>query len=90
MELHDVTKAIPLSGYILELAFDDGTTGTVDIAQIVRFEGVFAPLRDGNYFRQAFVHPEFGVVCWPNGADIDSDLLYSIVVGKPLPVAEPA
>ena len=74
---------------MLELTFDDATTGTVDLAQIIQFNGVFAPLRDENYFQQVFVHPEFGVVCWPNGADIDSDVLYSYVVGKPLPVAQP-
>lgn len=89
MELHDVTKVTPLSGYALELTFDDGRSGTVDLSQFIHFDGVFAPLRDPEYFRQVYVHPEFGVVCWPNGADIDSDLLYSFVIGAPLPIAQP-
>lgn len=88
MELHDVVSATPGEGYSLYLRFDDGSSGIVDIAELVTFQGIFAPLRDPAFFRQAIVHPEFGVVCWPNGADLDSDVLYSIATGAPMPFAE--
>lgn len=58
--------------------------GSVALDEIVPFEGVFAPLRDPIEFRKAQVHPELGVVCWPNGADLDSDVLYSRVTGIPV------
>lgn len=53
-----------------------------------QFRRVFEPLRDPGYFRQVRVHPELFVICWPNGADIDSDVLYSLATGTPLPFSE--
>jgi hypothetical protein len=48
---------------------------------MVQFTGVFEPLHDQAFFAQARVHPELGTVCWPNDADLDSDVLYSKVTG---------
>jgi len=31
------------------------------------------------------VNPELGIVCWPNDADLDSDVLYAKVTGQPIP-----
>jgi hypothetical protein len=67
------------------MRFDDGTQGVVDISQLVRLEGVFEPLRRRSFFTQVRVHPELGVIFWPNGADLDSEVLYSHVTGAPLP-----
>ena len=47
--------------------------------------GVFALLNDEHFFATVQVNPHIGTVCWPNGADIDPDVLYSLVTGKPLP-----
>lgn len=88
MELHEVVIVKPGEEYALQVTFDDGTAGTVDVAALVSFSRVFAPLRDPAFFRQVFVHPEFSVVCWPNGADLNSDVLYSIATGAPLPEAQ--
>jgi len=38
-------------------------------------------LKDLDQFRQASVNPELGVVCWPNGADLDPDVLYAHLTG---------
>jgi hypothetical protein len=51
---------------------------------MVTFEGVFEPLRDPARFAEVRVHPEPGTVYWPDGADLDPDVLYSKVSGKPL------
>lgn len=78
--LRHVTVVQPTTEWRLHLTFDDGVEGDVDIAQILGpFRGVFAPLQDSAYFRRVYVHPEFLVVTWPNGADLDSDALYEIV-----------
>ena len=83
--LRDVQTVTPLPHHRLRVTFDDGAAGEVNIAELVDFTGIFAPLQDETVFRQARVDPELGVVCWPNGADLDTDVLYSEVTGLPLP-----
>ncbi len=70
----------PMPGYRLALTFDDGTSGVVDCTPWLyeRDTGVFAPLRDPRLFAQVFVNQEFGVIEWPNGADIDPYVLYEM------------
>jgi hypothetical protein len=51
---------------------------------MVQFTGVFEPLDDPKFFAQVNVHAELGTVGWPNGADLDSDVLYSKVTGVPI------
>ena len=63
--------------YTLSLVFDDGTKGTVSIAERL-FGPMFEPLRDPEVFAQVRVD-EFGAVCWPNEADLAPDALYRIV-----------
>lgn len=55
------------------MEFEDGVAGEIDVAAIVLFEGVFAPLRDPKLFSAAVVDPELGAVRWPKGADLDCD-----------------
>ncbi|MCC4115954.1 DUF2442 domain-containing protein [Aromatoleum toluclasticum] len=81
MVMHDVTAVKVLTPPCLELQFDDGSTGIVDIGSIIgTFDGVFAPLSDDGYFRTVRVAPEFGTIVWPNGADLCPDMLYARVV----------
>lgn len=88
--LRDVVSVTPLDSYRLRVEFDDGVSGIVDVARLVRFKGVFAPLRSEEYFRRVAVHSELYVVCWPNGADLDSDVLYSEITHAPLPASQAA
>ena len=83
--LHHVVLAKPLGGSRLHLQFDDGVEGQIDVRSTGPLRGVFAPLADPEYFARVTVNPDFGTVCWPNGADIDTEILYSGVTGKPLP-----
>ena len=79
--VQDVVALRYLGGHRLWLRFDDGVEGDVDFKRVLKFRGVVAALRDPSYFAQAFIHPEAGVVTWPNGADVDTLLLYSKVTG---------
>lgn len=88
--LRDVKSVRPLSDHRLHLQFDDGVEGEIDVAAMIAFYGVFEPLRNFEFFRKVAVHTELGVVCWPNGADLDTDVLYSEVVGAPLTQNETA
>lgn len=83
-ELHRVTNVEPLPDLKLRVAFDDGEVGIVDITAIVKFSGVFEPLRDPAFFRQVSIHPRAHVVTWPNGADLDTETLYELVVSQPV------
>jgi hypothetical protein len=83
----DVTEVTPLEGYNLRLRFEDGLAGVVNLGQIIdRFDGVFAPLQDLEYFRQVRVDPEIGTIVWPSGADVCPDVLYSHASGRPIVV----
>ncbi len=86
--LIDIIFVEPLENYQLMLGFEDGSKGVVDIRQIVPFQGVFKRLEEEIYFRQVSVSPDLGTICWPNGADLDTDVLYGIVTGELLPELE--
>ncbi len=79
--LKDIIDVQPTTEYRLRLTFEDGIEGEVDVAELVEFVGVFAPLKDRQEFLKVRVNPELGTICWPNGADLDPDVLYAKVSG---------
>lgn len=63
-------------GFVLRLGFDDGSTREVELEHEL-WGPVFEPLRqDPQLFRQVRVDPELGTIVWPNGADMDPDVLH--------------
>ena len=82
--LKDVVEARVLDGYRVYLRFEDGVAGELDLGDLIRFEGVFAPLRDKAEFAKLRIDLDAGTIVWPNGADLDPDVLYSAVSGKPI------
>jgi hypothetical protein len=82
--LIDIAEARATSGHRLYLRFADGVEGEVDLDGIVRWEGVFASLRDPSCFAQVRVDADLGTIVWPNGADLDPDVLYAAVTGQPV------
>jgi hypothetical protein len=82
--LKDIVAATPLEGHSLHLRFEDDADGVVDLDAHLSFRGVFEPLKDLAYFQQVRVDPDLGTVVWPNGADLDPDVLYSLVTGTPI------
>mgnify|MGYP001052826908 FL=1 len=85
--LVDVVEVRATGERRLYLRFEDGAAGEVDLDCLVRWEGVFEPLRDPQRFAEVRVDRELGTIVWPNGADIDPDVLYSAVTGTPIVVA---
>jgi hypothetical protein len=77
--LKDVVQVECLNGYRLRLRFEDGVEGVVDVSELVEF-----------YFVQVDVNPDVGTICWPNGADLDPDVLYAAITGEPIDVSETA
>ncbi len=84
--MKDVVEVRALGGYRLYLKFEDGVQGEGRVEELIRFEGIFAALEDPARFSEVRVDPELGTVCWPNGADLDPDVLYAKVSGKPISV----
>ena len=63
-----------MDDYKIQVEFSDGVHGVISIKDRL-FEPVFEPLKDPNVFARLTID-EFGVICWPNGADIAPDALY--------------
>ncbi|MEW6738620.1 MAG: DUF2442 domain-containing protein [Nitrospirota bacterium] len=82
---YDVLEARHIEGYKLELVFEDGKKGIVDLSGYPQKGGVFSRLADIEYFKQFFVNKEIGTLCWPDGLDIAPETLYHEATGEPLP-----
>lgn len=82
---HKAVSLKYLGGYRLNVVFDTGESGIVDLNDLPGEGGVFAPLANQEFFRKVYVHPELGVLTWPNGADIAPETIYCLATGKPLP-----
>jgi hypothetical protein len=73
-----VERVAPLEGYQLRVGFTDGTERVIDVGPYLR-GAVFAPVRnDRAFFEAVEVDRELGTIVWPNGADIDPDVLYGV------------
>lgn len=70
-----VTAVEPLADYTLRLTFDDGSERLVDLADEL-WGAMGEPLRDPAFFRQVRVDPDLRTVVWPNGFDLDPDVLH--------------
>lgn len=65
-----------LTGYRVRLGFTDGSTREVDLERYLHGP-VFEAIRsDPQVFRSVKVDKRMGTIVWPNGADIDPDVLY--------------
>lgn len=60
--LRDIVEATALEGYHVRLRFDDGVVGELDLSAVLKFEGVFAPLKNLDRFRELGVHPGLGTI----------------------------
>lgn len=74
----EVIEAKIIKDYTVEIIFDDFKKGIVDLRKYLG-RGIFKVLLDRKKFRQMKVDAELGTICWPNGADIAPDRLYSEV-----------
>lgn len=74
-----VVAVTPLANYQLRVQFVDGTTGQVDMRNMILSPdaGVFAALADQALFRQIFV--EYGAVTWPGELDLAPDAMHRVI-----------
>jgi len=71
-----VTHVEALEGFALRLHFNDSSERTVNLEEEL-WGPMFEPLKaDLALFRQVRVDQELGTIVWPNGADMDPDVLH--------------
>ncbi len=73
-----ITKAKYLKDYLVWLAFDDGSSGQVDLLEHLKGP-IFQPLKDKKIFSQLRLDPELETIVWPNGADLAPEFLKNIL-----------
>ena len=74
-ELVRVKNARHVRDYVVEFTFTDGSVRQIDLDRYL-WGPVFERVRDREYFRKFRVSREGGTIAWPNGADIDPDVLF--------------
>ncbi len=74
VEMIRVTEVEVLGGFVLRLRFNDGTERVIDLEDRLYGE-VFEPLKKNPELFRA-VKIEGPTICWPNGADLDPDVLH--------------
>jgi hypothetical protein len=76
-----IVSVEPLPGYRLRLALSDGRTVERDLSHLLPGPdasptNVFLPWRDPAYFARVFLPAEpWPTATWPNGVDLDPDVL---------------
>ena len=66
----------PLEAFRVRLAFTDGSERDIDLSPYLRgpiFESI---RRDPGVFETVSVDSALGTIVWPNGADVDPDVLF--------------
>ncbi|PSB04116.1 DUF2442 domain-containing protein, partial [filamentous cyanobacterium Phorm 46] len=53
-------------------------------SQLIECTGIYSPLEDHSYVVKVKVNPDLGTIYWENGADLDPDVLYSIITNQPI------
>lgn len=64
----------PLEGFVTRVEFEDGTVREIDLQPYLRGP-IFETVRKAPAAFRA-MKVEGGTITWPNGADIDPDVLY--------------
>lgn len=82
-----ITEATPLEGRRIRLASDDGSSGEVDLAPLLK-GSVFEDVRTNDeIFRAVTIDPVARTIVWPNGADLDPCVLHDLAAEKPTAVS---
>ena len=74
-KLARVVEVESLGEFRLRLTFSDGLVRELDFDGVL-VGGVFEPLADPAFFARASVDDVAGTVVWPNGVDLDPDVLH--------------
>lgn len=82
---YDITEIEYVGGYKLKLTFENGKSGIVDFENYIKEDSVYARFSNIEYFKQAYIHHELGVLCWPGDVDVAPEIVYHEATGETLP-----
>lgn len=82
--LREIRSVYPVKDHYLIVEFNGGDYRVVDIRPFLKGP-MFEPLKAPAFFRQVRVDRYAKTVIWPNGADLDPDVLYDMGVSLKLP-----
>jgi len=74
--MHRVVSFAIVGPHELEVGFEDGVVRRINFLPVLE-GGLFGPLKDLSVFNQMALSPEGYTLVWPNGADLDPDVLYA-------------
>jgi len=82
---YEIKEARHIEGYKLEITFENGKNGIIDLQEYINKGGVFSRFSNFEYFKRFYINKELGVLCWPDDLDIAPETLYHEATGEPLP-----
>ena len=74
LEEYKITKCMPQKNYEIELTFEDGKTGIVNLAHLAG-KGVFSIWNDYQEFEKVSVDQTSKTICWGDTIDLDPVML---------------
>jgi len=74
-----IKRAEYISDYKIEIEFNDGKTGCVDLENQLQ-EPIFQPLKEKEYFKNFKLNS--WTIEWENGADFAPEFLYDLLKEK--------
>lgn len=75
-----ITAVEALEKYKVDVTFDDGVKGILDLSGCAG-KGVFQSWEEDDNFFKVFINPQGGAITWPNEIDIDTYNAYCIIKG---------
>ena len=75
-----ITSVKPLSGFRVDVEFDDGQHGVVDLSDYAGI-GVFEAWLKPGFFEQVSI-TQSGALAWPGDLDLCPDAVYMRLTGK--------
>lgn len=79
---YDIVDFKYIKDYKLEIKFQNGKKGIVDLKSYKNKGGVFSAFEDISFFKKVFLNKELNVLCWPNNIDIAPETLYQMATGE--------
>jgi len=74
-------KATYLSDYKIEITFNTGEVGIVDLSDVPQLFEAAQPLKNLETFKQFYLD-EWPTLVWPCGFDLAPEMLYQRAMGK--------